>query len=169
MSDVVAHEALVRAVEDRLGAYGIPETVGHDGDAVLARAALGGIEDAWDVTVPNRLLDEVRERAVLARVIADRVWLQQRRRAGREPLVLRGTVRVRLSLPAGSPGRATTMSGRLDPYDLEQLVEQAARAERGARLEIEGGEADLSTMQVLRERVEARTGGAIEVAVRTVA
>jgi len=161
-------ETLVQAIEDRLDAWGVPERVDLEDDAALTWAAVGGIEEVWDVVVPQRLLDEVRERSALARVIAERVRHQTRLRARREPLVFRAAVRIHLTPPQGGPTRETCTSGRIGPYDVDAIVDQAVRAGNGARLELSGADQDGRALRALKARVEARTRGGVEVTVRTV-
>ena len=160
-------DGLRQAIEDRLRAFGLPAQGDLRMTREVASAAVAGIEHAWNLVVPRRLLDEVASRTSLADALADRIRRHLRLRAARQPLAFRGRLRVRLHPPERCSARVVAMSGVMGAYDLEQLVEQAMQMGSGARIELWALDGEHPALGAFASRVEMRTRGAVAVDVRT--
>ncbi|HWP67479.1 MAG TPA: acyl carrier protein [Candidatus Limnocylindria bacterium] len=94
------------------------------------------IEEAWDVTLPDRLLAQVRTYGELAAATIDRV-LQRRRRAPRPGRPLEAmSVRARIVPAAGSSRAPLERTEMLTPYTIESIGEDTLRAGPGAQLQL---------------------------------
>jgi acyl carrier protein len=94
------------------------------------------IEDTWDVTLPDRVLAQVRTYGELAQATIDLV-LRRRRLAPRHPRPLDAvSVRARI-MPAAGTGRAgLERTELLTPYMIEAIGEDTLRAGAGAQLQL---------------------------------
>jgi acyl carrier protein len=94
------------------------------------------IEDAWDVTLPDRLLAQVRTYGELAQATNDLV-LRRRRQAPRHARPLDAvSVRARIMPPAGTARTPLERTELLTPYMIEALGEDTLRAGPGAQLQL---------------------------------
>jgi acyl carrier protein len=94
------------------------------------------IEDAWDVTFPDRLLAQVRTYGELAAATLDLV-LQRRPRARRVRHSLEAVaVRARILPAPGSTRAALDRTELLTPYVIEAIGEDSLRAGPGALLQL---------------------------------
>ena len=94
------------------------------------------IEDAWDVTLPDRLLAQVRTYGELAAATIDLV-LRRGRRAAREQRPLEAvSVRARILPAAGSRRAPLERTELLTPYMIESIGEDTLRAGPGAQLQL---------------------------------
>ena len=101
-------------------------------------------------------------------------------RHGLRPLVLRGrratwssspeeepaVIHARLLGPAGASSHEIHRTGRLTPYTVETIVEDANRAERGARLEVTVAAASEAELRHLRHRFARLANRGIHVHIR---
>ena len=89
-----------------------------------------GIEEALDVSLPERLLAAVRTYGDLAALVVDRVPCPAT--MAEEPVLVRARI-----TPPGSPlGRTIVRVLVLTPYAIELITEDAHRAGRGTRVEL---------------------------------
>jgi acyl carrier protein len=94
------------------------------------------IEEAWDVTLPDRLLAQVRTYGELASATIDLV-LRRRRKTPRHARPLEAvSVRARILPPFGSTRAALERTEMLTPYTIESLGEDTLRAGPGAQLQL---------------------------------
>jgi len=94
------------------------------------------IEDAWDVTFPDRLLAQVRTYGELAAATIDLV-LRRRAPAPRERRPLEAVaVRARILPAAGSARAPLDRTELLTPYMIEAIGEDTLRAGPGALLQL---------------------------------
>lgn len=94
------------------------------------------IEDAWDVTLPDRLLAQVRTYGELAAATVDLVGRRGRRAAREQRPVEALSVRARILPAAGSPRAALERTELLTPYMIEAIGEDTLRAGPGAQLQL---------------------------------
>jgi acyl carrier protein len=111
------------------------------------------IEDAWDVTLPDRLLGQVRTYGELAAATIDLV-LRRRRLAPRSMRPLAAvSVRARITPPAGTARTALERADVLTPYAIESIGEETLRAGAGAQLTLTlPATCDDAALQQVRER-----------------
>jgi acyl carrier protein len=94
------------------------------------------IEEAWDVTLPDRLLAQVRTYGELAQATIDLV-LRRRRLAPRQGRALEAvSVRARILPAAGTQRAALERTELLTPYMIESIGEETLRAGPGAQLQL---------------------------------
>jgi len=94
------------------------------------------IEEAWDVTLPDRLLAQVRTYGELASATIDLV-LRRHRKTPRHARPLEAvSVRARILPPLGSTRAALERTEMLTPYTIESLGEDTLRAGPGAQLQL---------------------------------
>ena len=94
------------------------------------------IEEAWDVTLPDRLLAQVRTYGELAAATIDLV-LRRRRKAPRHARPLDAvSVRARIMPPIGSAKAPLERNEMLTPYTIESIGEDTLRAGPGSQLQL---------------------------------
>ncbi|TMA62971.1 MAG: hypothetical protein E6J69_17920 [Deltaproteobacteria bacterium] len=87
------------------------------------------LESEFDISVPERVLDEVRTYGELVR--ATLALVQERHAAEAEPVLFRARV-----VPAGRASGALERAGWLTPHAAEMIVEDALHAGPGAQLSV---------------------------------
>lgn len=124
------------------------------------------IEDAWDVTLPDRLLAQIRTYGELVTATIDLVT-RRRRLAPRNPRPLDAVpVRARILPPLGASRTPLERNEPLTPYMIEALGEDALRAGPGATLHLTlPARCDDTTVHRVRERFAWLGGRRIEVRV----
>jgi acyl carrier protein len=131
----------------------------------LAEVA-AAIEDTWNVTLPDRLLAQVRTYGELTQATLDLVFRRRRLtpRGGRRLDAL--AVRARITSP-GAGARATLeRTELLTPYAVEAIAEDALRAGPGAELHLTlPATSDDASMHQVRERFAWLTERQIEVGI----
>jgi len=122
------------------------------------------LEGEFAIVVPERILDEVRTYGDLIHATGLLV------RAGREAEARRAEtpprVRGRLVPPAGQASSTLERTGWLTPYTAETLVEDGARAGRGATLELTVGESTTAGLARVRQRFARLAARGVHVTVR---
>jgi acyl carrier protein len=158
-------------VADRLG-VGEDELEGHVSlrddlavDSLDLADVAAAIEDAWNVTVPDRLLAQVRTYGELTQATLDLVFRRrQGRRGGRafHPM----TVRARITTPGRAAMTALERTEMLTPYAVEAIGEDTLRAGPGAELHLTlPATSDDATVHHVRERFAWLLARQIEVRV----
>jgi acyl carrier protein len=126
------------------------------------------IEDAWDVTLPDRLLAQVRTYGELAAATIDLVLRRRRTPRERRPLEA-VSVRARIMPAAGSARSPLERTELLTPYMIEAIGEDTLRAGPGAQLQLTlPANSDDAALHKVRERfawlgarqIEVRVGRA---------
>ena len=94
------------------------------------------IEDAWDITLPDRLLAQVRTYGELAQATIDQI-LRRRRLVPRHARPLDAVVvRARIVPPGGTARTPLERTESLTPYMIEAIGEDTLRAGPGAQLQL---------------------------------
>lgn len=167
MSDLDEQQLAV-LIEDHLDAYG----VAADGRSLLGAteaiaAVVGAIERTWDLVIPARLLEQVRDRTELVTACVARIRRHVRLRARRTALPAPASLQVRVEPPAGCGAGGFTRSGTMTAYDAEELVAGALRWGPGTRLVVVVRDGRAGEMvEALVDRTLALGDGAVRVEIR---
>ena len=117
------------------------------------------LESEFDISVPERVLEEVRTYGEL--VHATLALVQERRAADAEPVLFRSRV-----VPAGRAGGALQRAGWFTPYAAEMIMEDALHAGRGAQLSVTiAANADPADVERVKSRLGRLWGRGIAVSV----
>jgi len=161
---------VARLIEDRLEVYGVGATL----DDASASGAMGevvrAIERTWDLVIPDRLLDQVRDRGELVEACVARVQRHLRLRARRKVLPSAADLQVRVEPPAGYHASGISRGGTMTAYDAEELVAGALRWGPGARIDVVVSDDPAGSMvEALVDRTGALREGVVRVNVRRAA
>lgn len=145
----------------------LAETTQGDSAFFTPREVIRAVEAAWDLVIPDRLLDGARDRAALVEACVAEVRRTLRSRRGRAALPAAARLVVRLEPPPSRGGGAVVRSGVLTAYDVDEVLEGARRWGSGARLTIVAAdEASRPMAEALAARAAAHSGAALAVEVR---
>jgi len=124
----VVAETLGISADELTGPVSLVDDLAVDSLDLLELAI--GIEEALNVSLPQRLIAAVRTYGDLAALVVDRVPYAAMR--AEEPVL----VRARITPPGSLLGRAIVRVLALTPYAIEMITEDARRAGPGTRVEI---------------------------------